>query len=65
MFYPSVNKTVVGPTTPYYLGSVATTLNSTALNPPLTRKVSPFFNGLYASLKYGTRYVFVISPVIP
>jgi hypothetical protein len=43
---PSVNKTVWGATIPNSLGSHATTLNSTALNPPLTKKRSPFLIGL-------------------
>jgi len=43
---PSVYNTVLGATIPNSLGSVATTLNSTALNPPLTKNKSPFFIGL-------------------
>lgn len=37
---PSVNINVVGATIPNSDGSVATTLNSTALKPPLTMKRS-------------------------
>jgi len=46
---------VVGATIPNSPGSVATTLNSTALKPPLTKNKSPFLIGLYASLKYGIK----------
>ena len=41
------------------------TLNSTLLMPPLTKKRSPFLTGLYASMKYGLRYVSNRLPVIP
>jgi hypothetical protein len=48
---PSVYSIVLGATIPYYLGSVATILNSTGLKFPLTINRSPFLTGRYASLK--------------
>jgi len=41
-----VNNIVFGATIPNSYGSVATILNSTDLNPPLTKKRSPFLTGL-------------------
>ena len=52
---PSSKITVWGPTIQHLSGSVSTTLNSTDLNPPLHKNVSPLWTGRYASLKYGIK----------